>query len=135
MIQKIPISCTNQDDILIWRGIKNGIFSVRSAYRDSHGVLLSVRCGTRRGYLEPSLAEAEAVLMSIQLCHELGLSSVVFEGNAKGVVDGINSAEVDRGWMGQVMADIKHEIQALEDWKVKFIRRYTFLLSRRCSRI
>jgi hypothetical protein len=32
MIQKIPISCTNQEDILIWRGTKNGIFSVRSAY-------------------------------------------------------------------------------------------------------
>jgi hypothetical protein len=32
MIQKIPISCTNQEDIIIWRGTKNGIFSVRSAY-------------------------------------------------------------------------------------------------------
>ena len=51
------------------------------------------------------------------------------------MVDGINSAEVDRGWMGQVLADIKLAIQAFEDWKVSFIRRednqvwHTHLLS------
>jgi hypothetical protein len=42
--------------------------------RDSNGVLLSARSGTRRCCLESSLAEAEAVLMSIQLCRDLGLS-------------------------------------------------------------
>jgi hypothetical protein len=53
----------------------------------------------------------------------LNISSVVFEGDAKGVVDGINSAEVDRGWMGHVIADIKQELATLVDWKVQFIRR------------
>jgi hypothetical protein len=28
----IPLSCTNQEDIMIWRGSTNGIFSVKSAY-------------------------------------------------------------------------------------------------------
>jgi ribonuclease HI len=32
MIQAIPISCTNQEDILRWKGTKNGVFSVKSAY-------------------------------------------------------------------------------------------------------
>ena len=90
---------------------------------DSHGAFLSARSGTWRGCLEPSLAEAEAVLMAIQLCRDLGLSRVVFEGDAKRVVNGINSAEVDRGWMGQVLADIKHEIIVLEEWKVQFVGR------------
>jgi hypothetical protein len=31
-IHTIPISCTNQEDTFIWRGTKNGTFSVRSAY-------------------------------------------------------------------------------------------------------
>jgi hypothetical protein len=31
-IKEIPLSCTNQEDTLIWRGTKNGIFSVKSAY-------------------------------------------------------------------------------------------------------
>jgi hypothetical protein len=58
------------------------------------------------------------VLLSIQLCQELNISRVIFEGDAKGVVEGINSAEVDRGWMGHVFADIKQELQTLGDWKV-----------------
>jgi hypothetical protein len=31
-IRKIPLSSTDQKDTLIWRGTKNGVFSVRSAY-------------------------------------------------------------------------------------------------------
>ena len=32
MIQKIPLSCTNQENVLIWKGTKNGVFLVKSAY-------------------------------------------------------------------------------------------------------
>jgi hypothetical protein len=32
LIQMIPISSTNQEDLLLWRGTKNEIFSVKSAY-------------------------------------------------------------------------------------------------------
>jgi hypothetical protein len=31
-IQSIPIICTKQPDELVWRGTKNGVFTVRSAY-------------------------------------------------------------------------------------------------------
>ena len=63
------------------------------------------------------------MLLSIQLCRDLGLTRIHFEGDAKGVVDGINSADVDRGWMGQVLADIKLAIQVFENCKVSFVRR------------
>jgi hypothetical protein len=32
LIQKLPISHTNQDDKLIWKGTASGVFSVKSAY-------------------------------------------------------------------------------------------------------
>jgi hypothetical protein len=32
LIQSTPVSATDQEDILIWRGTAKGIFSVRSAY-------------------------------------------------------------------------------------------------------
>jgi hypothetical protein len=32
MIQAIPLSCTNQEDVLIWRGTKNGAFYVKRTY-------------------------------------------------------------------------------------------------------
>jgi ribonuclease HI len=104
-------------------GEKLGRTGLGVVIRDSHGDLLSARCATKQGSLEPSLAEAEAMLLSIQLCQELNISRVIFEGDAKGVVEGINSTEVDRGWMGHVFADIKQELQTLGDWKVQFIRR------------
>lgn len=31
-IASIPLSCTNQEDRMIWRGTTNGVFSVKSAY-------------------------------------------------------------------------------------------------------
>jgi hypothetical protein len=31
-IRSIPLSSTNQEDWLIWRGTANGLFSVKSAY-------------------------------------------------------------------------------------------------------
>jgi ribonuclease HI len=108
-------------DAAIGRG--TGRTGLGVVIRDSHGAFLLARCGIKRGCLEPCLAEAEAVLMAIHLCRDLGLLRVVFEGDAKGVVDRINSAEVDRGWMGQVISDIKLEISALEGWRVQFVRR------------
>jgi ribonuclease HI len=99
-------------------GEKWGRTGIGVVIRDPHGTLLSARCGTKMGCLEPSLAEAEAILLSIQLCRELNISSVVFEGDAKRVVDGINSAEVDRGW-----TELKQELANLANWKVQFIRR------------
>jgi hypothetical protein len=32
VIVSIPLSCTNQEDRMIWRGSTNGIFSVKNAY-------------------------------------------------------------------------------------------------------
>jgi hypothetical protein len=32
VIQSIPLSCTHQEDIQIWRGTKNGLFTMKSAY-------------------------------------------------------------------------------------------------------
>jgi hypothetical protein len=31
-VKSIPLSSTNQEDILIWKGTANGLFSVKSAY-------------------------------------------------------------------------------------------------------
>jgi ribonuclease HI len=85
--------------------------------RDSQGTMQAARCVMRMGYLAPLVAEAMAVLVSIQLCHELGITKVHFEGDAKGVVDMVNSSDVDISWMEHVIADIKMEIQEFEGWQ------------------
>ncbi|XP_059451341.1 uncharacterized protein LOC132182133 [Corylus avellana] len=46
MIKTMPLSCTNQEDIQIWSGTKNGIFFVRSAYHLQQELLLSQATGS-----------------------------------------------------------------------------------------
>lgn len=91
--------------------------------RDSCGNLLAGRCTAQVGCLAPAAAEAKVVLLAIQLCREMGLSQVHFEGDAKSVVDSVNSAHVDSSWMGHVVDDIRLEVQAFPQWQLFFVRR------------
>ena len=47
------------------------------------------------GHLESSLAEAQAALLEVQICNELGFIQVQFEGDAKVVVSIVNSMKPD----------------------------------------
>jgi ribonuclease HI len=49
IIQSIPLSSTNQEDIQIWRGAKNGLFSVRSAYHIHKDYLASKMASSSEG--------------------------------------------------------------------------------------
>jgi ribonuclease HI len=69
------------------------------------------------------VGEALAVLAAFQFCRELGIQQVHFEGDAKGVVDAIRSEEVDRGWMGHVIEDIKGELRDFENTLISFVKR------------
>ena len=57
------------------------------------------------------------------MCYELGITRVHFEGDAKGVVDVVNSGDMEISWMGHVIADIKMEIQEFEGWEITFVKR------------
>ena len=91
--------------------------------RDSNGIMLAARCITKMGCLNLAVVEALAVLVSFQLCRESGIRRVQFEGDAKGVIDVVLLDEVDRGWMGHVIADTKQELQEFEDKLITFVKR------------
>jgi hypothetical protein len=46
------------------------------------------------------------------MCHEMGYSKIHLEGDAKGVIEVVNSKDDDRSWMGHLIEDIKVELQA-----------------------
>jgi hypothetical protein len=56
-----------------------------------------------RGFLDPCATEAWAGLQAIRLGKELHLSHIELEGDAKVVVDSINSVEKDRSTIGHVV--------------------------------
>ena len=75
------------------------------------------------GCLAPAAAEAQAVLLAIQLCCEIGFLRVHLEGDTKIVVDAVNSVDVGKSWLGHVTEDIKVELKSLVHWKLALVKR------------
>lgn len=59
--------------------------------RDDQGNIISSRSLTRMGSLEPTTGEALASYYAACLCKEIGVFSLILEGDAKQVVDAMNS--------------------------------------------
>ena len=102
---------------------KHGRLGLGVVFRDSQGTMLAATCVTRDGYLAPATVEVMAILLAIRSCHELNLSQVHFEGDAKSVIDAMNLEEVDCGWMGHIITDIKLELWTFQQWQLTFTRR------------
>jgi ribonuclease HI len=45
--------------------------------------MLAARSVTKQGFLEPASAEAQAVLLAIQLCQASGVQKIIVEGDAQ----------------------------------------------------
>jgi ribonuclease HI len=65
--------------------------------------VVAAQAVTLLGSLGPRLAEAGAILKVIQLCVSLGLQRVIFEGDSKGVVDGIHSTAENWSHKGMML--------------------------------
>ncbi|XP_041004068.1 uncharacterized protein LOC121249423 [Juglans microcarpa x Juglans regia] len=52
-----------------------------------------------------------ALLRAMELCSELGFNQICFEGDAKLVVDAVNTKQVDNSWLGQLTEDIQQIIK------------------------
>jgi hypothetical protein len=49
-IKAIPLSCTNQEDRMIWSGTTNGLFSVKSGYHLAKEDLEHSKAGSSNGF-------------------------------------------------------------------------------------
>ncbi|XP_059461774.1 uncharacterized protein LOC132190739 [Corylus avellana] len=102
---------------------RSGIMAWAVVIRDQRGQLIVAKCMSRQGHLTPLAAEAYTALMATKQCKAMGLQNIHFEGDAKAVVDAVNSAEEDRSKVGHIIEDIKSEVQSFVRWKMTFIRR------------
>lgn len=91
--------------------------------RDDKGCLVVALGKMVVGCLDPTVAEARALLMAIKLCKDLGLRNTHFEGDAQGVINAINSLGTNWSNKGLLADDIKRELDGLSLWKVMFIRK------------
>ena len=91
--------------------------------RDKRGPVVAAQCKSFLGSLNPTLAEAGAALMAVQLCKSLGFQRVHFEGEPKIVIDDVNSPENDWSSKGMLVEDLRKELQAIPQWQMTFTRR------------
>ena len=98
-----------------------GWMGYRAVVRNEHGLVVAAQCLTVWGSLDPTLAEAGTALKAIQFSRLLGLRQVIFEGDTKIVVDGINLKQDDWGRTGMLLEDIKVELQTIPTWRMKFV--------------
>ncbi|KAF5481662.1 hypothetical protein F2P56_002299, partial [Juglans regia] len=91
--------------------------------RDSDGSVQAVLT-TYKDHISSALqAESTALLRAMELCYELGFNQVCFEGDAKTVVDVVNSKRVDKSWLGQLTEDMQQMMKHNQAWRLNFAYR------------
>ncbi|XP_041003857.1 uncharacterized protein LOC121249200 [Juglans microcarpa x Juglans regia] len=67
--------------------------------------------------------ECYALMRGTQLCQEMNMHQVLFEGDAKQVVDGVKGCNSDQSWKDQLIDDIQVLMSAQAGWDICFVRR------------
>jgi ribonuclease HI len=91
--------------------------------QDHIGVFVAAQSWVRSGWLDPMGIEAMAAGLAVKTCKALGHKRVLFEGDAKVVVNAANCEGENLSKFGQVVADIQSEVKSLISWKMFFINR------------
>ena len=91
--------------------------------RDERGQVLAAMSKTRHGTLEPSTGEAFAASSAVWFCQDLGVQRVVLEGDAKQIVDAVNSSSTSWSRFGHLIDDTRRFLESFPQWKCQFVRR------------
>ncbi|XP_059451110.1 uncharacterized protein LOC132181902 [Corylus avellana] len=100
-----------------------GVMGLGIVVRDSEGRVRAARSNTRRGLLDPTVAEAVAAYQAVLFCNELGYTHIILEGDAKNIVDVVKDNGCNRSRMGQMIDDIRTTLCYLTDWKIEYVSR------------
>ena len=100
-----------------------GWMGLGAVVRDETRMVIATECKSVVGALDPTVAEARAVLLTIQLCRERGFTKVHFEGDTQNVVSAVHLRAVDWSSFGLMVEDIRLDLQAIPLWKMTHVRR------------
>lgn len=101
---------------------KKGRLGLGAVIWDHQGRMWASKSLTCHGFLDPTTAETMAATMAVQLCYEMGIMQVHLEGDAKNVVDDVNSMVLDESDKGHLMEDIRVALISLLAWEMGYVR-------------
>ncbi|XP_042954577.1 uncharacterized protein LOC122290987 [Carya illinoinensis] len=91
--------------------------------RNNAGDIMAAVCTPRKLVVSPFLVECHALWRSMEVCRELGFWDIILEGDAKNVIDRVNSATEDESEWGQIITDLKTVLGRCDGWSLNFIHR------------
>ncbi|XP_042944540.1 uncharacterized protein LOC122278417 [Carya illinoinensis] len=91
--------------------------------RDHEGSILVTKKLSLSSLTEPALAEASGAFHAANLAKDMEFRSVILEGDALQIVNGINHHAERWDRVGMVLLDTRVLLSSLAQWKVSFVRR------------
>ncbi|XP_042965403.1 uncharacterized protein LOC122299302 isoform X2 [Carya illinoinensis] len=88
--------------------------------RDEEGETLVAVCDQRQHVQNPAIAEGYALWKAMELCNNLNIQKVIFEGDAKAVILAVLSNEEDLSVCGSLIEDIRSVLANRPDWSIQF---------------
>ncbi|XP_042969098.1 uncharacterized protein LOC122301783 [Carya illinoinensis] len=101
----------------------NCMVGIGVAVRDWDGLVTTTLRSPKNSFPDPLLGEALAALRVVQLGLEIGLHNVIFEGDSKLVVSGINNGAEDWSTAGLIFLDIKKLLFSYHTWSFRHVPR------------
>jgi ribonuclease HI len=92
--------------------------------RNSIGNVLGAKSLTEKVVAIPKLAEAMAAYKAVVFCKEVGFYEIILEGDAKQVVDDVNSRTPNHDVAGHFVEGIIMEMQGLRQVSISHVGRY-----------
>ncbi|XP_042942801.1 uncharacterized protein LOC122276986 [Carya illinoinensis] len=91
--------------------------------RDCNGDVFATKCTKRTYSCHAFVAECTALWEAMALCEDLGLRGVMFEGDAKCVIDAVKKYEEDDSKFGHLVEGLQQKLKTYNRWEVGFVHR------------
>ncbi|XP_059442086.1 uncharacterized protein LOC132174450 [Corylus avellana] len=103
--------------------LRNGRIGLGVLVRDHEGQVKAARSVTKSGFLEPTAAEAMALFEGVRLCKDLGILSIIVEGDAQVVINAIQARDPTCSKFGQLVDDIRSLLRNFSRWQISYVSR------------
>lgn len=91
--------------------------------RDFRGEVLFCLSASKSFSSHPLVAEFWALWRALELCSELSMEQLIFEGDAQSLIQAINTGENCEAWYDNLVEDPKQIIKNRIYWSVNFVHR------------
>ncbi|XP_059428715.1 uncharacterized protein LOC132162495 [Corylus avellana] len=103
--------------------MRNGRIGVGVLVRDHEGWVTAARSVTKSGFLEPTAAEAMAFFEGVWFCKDLGILSLIVEGDAQVVINAILARDPTCSKFSQLVDDTRSLLRDFPRWQISYVSR------------